>query len=237
MCDSVEYLGYTVDSEGLHVTPSKKEAIVNAPQPQNVTELTAYLGLVNYYGKFIPNLASILQPLNSLLQKNCKWVWSEKCSEAVQEATEKLTSSTVLIHYNPSLPIRLAADVSQYGFGTVLFHITPDGVEKPIAFASQSLSKAERNYSQMKKEGLSLIFGVQHYIQIYLPAGMLMDSLDFHYLLPRMSQLKQKDHQPYLVSLRLVSYLLLVPNSRQSLVMTLSYTTQDMDGQVRYEMN
>ena len=79
---------------------------------------------------------------------------------------------------------------------------------------------------------------LQHYIQIYLPTGMLMDSLNFHYLLPRMSQLKQKEHQPYLVSLRLVSYLLLVPNTRQSLVITLSlvksYTTQDMDDQVRY---
>ena len=66
MCDSVEYLGYTVDSEGLHVTPNKSEAIAYAPQPQNFTELRTYLGLVNYYGKFIPNLASIVQPLNSL---------------------------------------------------------------------------------------------------------------------------------------------------------------------------
>ena len=155
----------TVDSEGLHATPNKIEAIVNAPQLQNVAELRAYLGLVNYYGKFIPHLASILQPINSLLQKNCKWVWSEKCIEAVQEATKKLTSSTVLIHYNPSLPIRLAADASKYGIGAVLSHITPDGVEKPIAFASRTLSKAERNYSQIEKEGLSLIFGVKKFNQ------------------------------------------------------------------------
>ena len=77
MCDHVEYLGHIVDSEGLHVTPGK---IVNAPKPQNVTESRAYLGLVNYYGKFILNLASTLQPLNSLLQKNCKWLWSEECT-------------------------------------------------------------------------------------------------------------------------------------------------------------
>ena len=60
MCDHVEYLGRIVDSEGLHVTPGKIEAIVDAPKPQNVTELRAYLGLVNYYGKFILNLASTL---------------------------------------------------------------------------------------------------------------------------------------------------------------------------------
>ena len=96
MCDHVEYLGHIVDSERLHVTPGKIEAIVNAPKPQNVTELRAYLGLGNYYGKFILNLASTLQPLNSLMQKNCKWVWSEECTKAVQEANEKLTSSHIL---------------------------------------------------------------------------------------------------------------------------------------------
>ena len=167
MCDLVEYLGHIVDSEGLHVTPGKIEAIVNAPKPQNVTELRAYLGLVNYYGKFIPNLASTLQPLNSLLQKNCKWVWSEECTKAVQEANEKLTSSHVLIHYNPLLPIRLATDASQSGIRAGLTHVTPDGVEKPIAFASQTLSKSERNYSQIEKEGLSLIFGVKKFNQYF----------------------------------------------------------------------
>ena len=159
-----------------------------------------------------------------------------------------------------------------HGIGAVLSHITPDGVEKPITFASRTLSKAERNYSQIEKEGLSLIFGVKKFNQYLFgreftlitvhkplttifgshkdippitaarlqPTGMLMDCLTFHYLLPRMSQLKQKEHQPYLISLRLVSYLLLVLNSRQSLVMTLSlvksYTIQDMDGRVRYQM-
>ena len=165
MCDPVEYLGHIVDSEGLHVIPGKIEAIVNAPKPQNVTELRVYLGLVNYYGKFILNLASTLQHVNSLLQKNCKWVWSEECTKAVQEVNEKLTSSHILIHYNPSLPIRLATDTSQYVIGAVLSHVTPDGVEKPIAFASRTLSKSERNYSQIEKEGLSLIFGVKKFNQ------------------------------------------------------------------------
>ena len=66
--------------KGCMLLQTKFVAIVKAPKPQNVTELRTYLGLVNYYGKFIPNLASTLQPLNSLLQKNCKWVWSEEYS-------------------------------------------------------------------------------------------------------------------------------------------------------------
>ena len=165
MCDHVEYLGHIVDREGLHVTPDKVNAIVNAPKPQNVTELRAYLGLVNYYGKFIPNLASLLQPLNCLLQKNSAWVWSEACDKAVKAVTEKLISSQVLVHYNPSFPIRLATDASQYGIGAALSHVTPEGVEKPIAFASRTLSKSEVNYSQIEKEGLSIIFGVKKFNQ------------------------------------------------------------------------
>ena len=65
---------------------AKFKKMVNASKPQNVTELRAYLALVDYYGKFIPNLASTLQPLNSLLPKNRKFLWSEGCTKAVQKA-------------------------------------------------------------------------------------------------------------------------------------------------------
>ena len=102
------------------------DAIVNAPNPKNVTELRAYLGLLNYYGKFIPNLASILQTLNNLLKKDTKWEWSTDCDEAVKIVTEELLSSRVLIHFDPSLPIQLATDAYQYGLGAVLSHVCKD---------------------------------------------------------------------------------------------------------------
>ena len=78
-----------------------------------------------------------------------------------------MISSHILTHYNPSHPIQLATDASQYGIGAVLSHVTPDRVEKPIAFASRTwtLSKSERNYSQIEKEGLSLIFCVKKFNQ------------------------------------------------------------------------
>ena len=71
--DSVEYLGHSVDAQGLHTLPSKVEAILKAPDPRNLQQLRSFLGLLNYYGKFIPNLASIVHPLNHLLQKDAKW--------------------------------------------------------------------------------------------------------------------------------------------------------------------
>jgi len=123
------------------------------------------LGLLNYYGKFIPNLASLVQPLNNLLQQNRKWKWTTACDKAFQQAKEELSSSRVLVHYDPALPLILAGDASAYGIGAVISHTMPDGTEHPIAFASRSLSPSKRNYAQLEKEALSLIFGVKKFHQ------------------------------------------------------------------------
>ena len=79
MSTSVEYLSYKIDAEGLHTTPQKVEAIQQAPDPKNVQQLKSFLGLVHYYGKFIPNLATIIEPLNKLLHKNSQWQWKQDC--------------------------------------------------------------------------------------------------------------------------------------------------------------
>ena len=152
---SVEYLGHRIDAEGLHAMPSKLQAIVQAPAPKNVQELRSFLGLLNYYGKFIPNLASLIQPLNNLLQHNRKWKWTTACNNAFQQAKEELSSSQVLVHYDPALPLTLAGDASAYGIGAVISHTMPDGTERPIAFASRSLTPSEHNYAQLEKEALS----------------------------------------------------------------------------------
>ena len=165
LAKSVEYLGHQIDRQGIRALPSKVEAIANAPQPTNVQELRSFLGLLNYYGKFIKNLASILYPLNRLLQEKQKWEWTNECSEAFQTAKNQLTSSEVLTHYDPKLPINLAADASAYGIGAVISHVLPDGSEKPISFASRTLTTSEKNYAQLEKEALSLIFGVKKFHQ------------------------------------------------------------------------
>ena len=162
---SVEYLGHQIDSKGLHATPGKLQAILQAPAPKNVQELRSFLGLLNYYGKFIPNLAALLQPLNSLLRHDQRWKWSPECHKAFQQAKQELSSSRVLVHYDPSLPITLAGDASAYGIGAVISHRMPDSSERPIAFASRTLSKSECNYAQLEKEALSLIFSVKKFHQ------------------------------------------------------------------------
>ena len=162
---SVEFLGYVINAEGVHTSSKKVKAITEARAPQNVSELRAFLGLVNYYGKFVPNLASLLHPLYSLLHSGVQWKWSKECQQAFEEAKEKLVSAPVLTHYDINLPIRMAGDASQYGVGAVISHTMPDGSERPIAFASRTLSSSEKRYAQVEKEALSLVFGIKKFHQ------------------------------------------------------------------------
>ena len=90
MQPSMEYLGYIVDKEGLHVTLAKVEAIAKAPEPRNVHELKSFLGLVNYYGKFIRHLSTLIQQLNHLLCRDIPWKWSKDCQKAFDTLKEQL---------------------------------------------------------------------------------------------------------------------------------------------------
>lgn len=162
---SVEYLGFVIDNEGLHPSKSKTLAIEMAPRPNNVKELQAFLGSINFYGRFIKNLSSILNPLYKLLQKDTIWSWDDNCEKAFKKIKEILISSQVLVHFNPDLELRLTVDASKEGIGAVLSHKFQNSEEKPIAFASRTLSKAENNYSQIEKEGLAIIFGVLKFTQ------------------------------------------------------------------------
>ena len=163
MKTKVHYLGHVIDAEGLHATDAKIQAIVDAPKPKNVGELRSFLGLLNYYGRFIPNLSTLLHPLNQLLCQHARWKWSKKCQQAFERAKKKIVSPNVLVHYDALREIRMAADASAYGIGAVISHVMDDGSERPIAFASRTLLPSERNYAQVEKEALSLIFGVSKF--------------------------------------------------------------------------
>eukprot|EP00731_Ephydatia_muelleri_P035601 Em0140g4a len=163
--ESVEYLGHVISRNGICTSPKKIEVIQKAPIPLNVTELRSFLGIVNYYGKFIQSVADLCAPLNELLQKNTPWIWTATCMESFNQLKQALGSAEVLCHYNPSEEISLACDASAHGLGAVLSHHFKDGSERPISYASRTLSKAERNYSQIEKEALSIIFGLKKFHQ------------------------------------------------------------------------
>ena len=146
----------------------------------NATELKSYLGLLNYYGKFLPNLATILHPLHDLLQKDRPWMWTEECGSVFVKSKQQLQESSLLVHYDLKKPLRLACDAFPYGAGALNSHVVEDGSEKPLAFASRTLTTSERNYSQIEKDVLSIVFGVKNF---------------YSYLYGRKSTLIS-DHQP-----------------------------------------
>ena len=161
--ERVEYLRHCINQEGIRTSDKKVQAVLDACPPQNIQELRAFLGLVNYYAKFIPNLASILHPLHELLQADTSWSWSRSCDAAFAEAKRKLTSAPVFAHFTPELPILLAADPSPYGVGAVVSHVMPSGEERPITYASRTLSQTEHKYAQVEKEALALVLGVKKF--------------------------------------------------------------------------
>ncbi|KAA3677466.1 uncharacterized protein DEA37_0014526 [Paragonimus westermani] len=159
----IKYLGFIVDCNGRRPDPAKISAIKDLPSPTNRVQLQSFLGLVNYYNSFVPNMHQLRAPLNNLLRKDTKWVWSHECQSAFDSLKRILSSDLLLTHYDPNLPIIVAADASDYGIGAVILHQFPDGHQKAISHASRTLLPAERNYSQIEKEGLALIFAVKKF--------------------------------------------------------------------------
>ena len=161
---------------------------------------------MHYYGKFIPHLSALLHPLNQLLKANTTWFWSDSCEQAFQEAKQKLASAPVLVHYDLSLPLRLAGDASQYGIGAVISQVGPNGDEQPVAYASRTLSTPEKNYSQIEKEALSLIFGLHKFHQ-YLYARNFTIVTDHK---PLLAILGPKKNIPALAAARMQRWALLL---------------------------
>ena len=92
-------------------------------------------------------------------------MWSQQCTQSFNQTKQALVSSAILVHYDPQLPIRVAVDASAYGIGAVLLHILEDRSEHPIAYASRTLSQSEKNYAQVEKEALVLVYSAKKFHQ------------------------------------------------------------------------
>ncbi|XP_064463517.1 uncharacterized protein K02A2.6-like [Ornithodoros turicata] len=160
---SVTYLGHQITSQGIFPTDTKTKAIVKAPEPCNKTELQAYLGLLNFYGRFLRNVSTVAAPLYELLKKDQPWRWTPACKRAFEDTKQLLVKSKCLVYYDVRKPLGLICDASAYGLGAIIFHIMSDGSERPIAFASRTLTASEKNYAQCEKEALAIIFGLKRF--------------------------------------------------------------------------
>lgn len=159
---TVSYLGHILSDGQIHPNPEKVKAIVAAPCPKDLEQLQSYLGLLNFYCRFLPNLSSEMAILHQLLKKDVPFVWSSNCQKTFERSKQLILSNDVLELYDRNKPIVVAADASPYGVGAVLSHLI-NGQEKPVLFASCSLNNAQKNYSQVHKEALAIIFALKRF--------------------------------------------------------------------------
>ncbi|XP_012941600.2 uncharacterized protein LOC106012630 [Aplysia californica] len=160
----VEYLGHYLSKNGIAKGP-KTDAIMKMPEPSNVSSLRSFLGQVQFYSKFLPKLSTILEPLYRLTKKDTPWQWGAPEQTAFQHIKDCLSADTALAHFNPALEVGISCDASDVGIGCVLFHRYSDGSERPIANVSKTLTQTQRRYSQIQKEALAIIFGLNKFHQ------------------------------------------------------------------------
>ena len=163
------FLGHKITAEGILPLPEKVSAVKQFPKPSSVTQLRQFLGLVNFYHRFIPNCAHLLHPLhlflNNLPKSRSKQPlnWTEEASAAFQSAKDVLASATLLNYPQPNTPINLMVDASNTAVGAVLQRQVKNSWQ-PISFFSRSLSPRERKYSTFDRELLATFLAVKHYL-------------------------------------------------------------------------
>ena len=189
----LQYLGHVVSATGVETDPEKTQPLRDWPVPRNPSELHTFLGVTGYYRRFVEGFAKIVRPLQQLMvghvhkgkgrrarhndQKQGKrkkkpaeatpWVWTEQCQEAFESIIDKLVNPPVLAYPDYTKPFVLHTDASLEGLGAALYQVH-DGVEWPVAYASRTLGKSERNYPVHKLEFLALKWAVTEKFQHYL---------------------------------------------------------------------
>ena len=160
--NEITFPGHNLSAKGLKPDHEKITAIRDMPDPTNKQEMQRLLGMINYLGKFIPNLFQITAPLRQLLKKDVVFQLEEPQREIIAKLKVLVTSHPVLKFYNPSLPLCLRTDASTDGLGAMLVQ-NMDDQWHPIAFASRSLTSTEKNYSAIEGETLSIVFGCERF--------------------------------------------------------------------------
>ena len=166
--DEIKYLGFIVNGQGIRPDPKKVDCIVRMPVPKTLKELRSFMGMVTYYKRFVPKLAFMAQPLFEMLAITKMSTWTEKQTESFETIKKTLLSTELLVHRDESLPIELHTDASDNAVAAILVQIhttktatgKPKREERPLQYASRTLTGPERKWSIPEKEALALMFGL-----------------------------------------------------------------------------
>ena len=159
----VEFLGHVVSAEGVRTDPGKTEKVATWPVPMSKRDVQQFLGLANYYRRFVKDFTTVAKPLHHLTEKTAKFEWTEKAQNAFEELRRRLVTAPVLEFPDYSKPFTLDTDASDTGIGAVLSQSREDGSECVVAYASRVLTRPERQYCVTRKELLAVVTFVQHF--------------------------------------------------------------------------
>ncbi len=162
--EELTFLGDRITKDGILPDPTKVKAINDMQIPTEKKELQRFLGMVNFLGKYIPDLSTVAAPLRKLLEKSSLWEWHDEHTRAWKELKKRISESPVLKFYDQTKPIKLSSDASQCGLGAVLLQ-KHENSWLPVAYASRAMSSAETRYAQIEKESLSICFGMEKFHQ------------------------------------------------------------------------
>jgi len=158
-----KYLGFLVGEDGLRADPEKIQAISNFPAPKTVKQTRRLLGMTGWYSRFIPNYASIASPIFDLLRKGVKFLWTDETQDAFDQLKNALSTAPVLVNPDYQKHFFIRCDASNQGVGSVLYQLSEDEQECPIAFLSQKLNKAQKNYCTTELECLAALISVKKF--------------------------------------------------------------------------
>ncbi|UYV77008.1 hypothetical protein LAZ67_14002803 [Cordylochernes scorpioides] len=160
--NKVNFLGHIISRDGIAIQASRAEAIQNLKRPENKTEVQRFLGMVTYLGKFIPNLSDKTAPLRKLISNKSEWKFGGEENDCFEKLKNMVSNAPILTFFDPTKPITISSDASQYGIGTVLMQ-----GGQAIEYASFSLNATQRKYAQIEKELLAIVFGCERF-QYYI---------------------------------------------------------------------
>ena len=156
-CQKVTFIGHLLSSEGVKPDPRKIDAIVSMETPVDVQGVQQLIGMVKYLSKFLSNLSELYQPLRKFMHKDTQWQWTLAQEHAFKSLKVAVTQVPVLKYFSPQVQIEGQGDASQNGLRFVLLQ-----VGQPVTYASHALTPAEQRYSQIEKELLAQVFGLEH---------------------------------------------------------------------------